>query len=199
LTNEARLSAPSALRNRDAILQVLAANLPETGTLLEIASGTGEHVVHFAAALPGVIFQPSDPDAERRESIDSWSAGIANIRPALALDVTSSWPDLLVDAVVCINMIHIAPWAASEGLIRGASAVLSSQGMLVLYGPYRRDNAHTAPSNTDFDADLRARNPQWGIRDMETVTALAAEAGFSAPAITAMPANNFCLVFRREA
>jgi SAM-dependent methyltransferase len=198
LTDATRLSAPSALRNRDAVLAVLHAHLPSIGRALEVASGTGEHVVHFAEGLPGLVFQPSDPDATRRASIDAWAAGRGNIRPAIALDAAGTWPALTVDVVICINMIHIAPWAATEGLINGAAGVLRPGGVLVTYGPYRRGGAHTAPSNADFDADLRARNPEWGVRDLEVVADLAASAGFSAPEIIEMPANNLALVFRRS-
>jgi SAM-dependent methyltransferase len=168
--------------------------------VLEIASGSGEHVVHFAAALPGVKFQPTDPHEPSRASIDAWAAehGLANVRPALALDVTApTWPVAEADAVVCINMIHIAPWAATLGLLRGAALVLRPGGVLFLYGPYRRGGAHTAASNAAFDEDLRARNPAWGIRDLEAVAAAAQAEGFGAPAVVAMPANNFSVIFRR--
>ena len=193
-----RMSAPAALRNRDAILERLRSLLPPDGLVLEIASGTGEHVVHFAAALPGLMFQPSDPDPDRRTSIDAWAqdADLANIRPALPLDATAtaSWP--AADAVLCCNMIHIAPWAAAEGLFRHATACLRSGGLLVLYGPFRVGGQHTAPSNAAFDADLRMRNPAWGVRDLEAVTTLAA--GFATPELHAMPANNLLVAFRRN-
>lgn len=193
-----RRSAPAAGRNRDPILDVLRRHLPATGLVLELASGTGEHVVHFAAALPGLTFQPSDPDPAARASIDAWAAGAANIRPTLALDAAApGWPVTAADAVVCINMIHIAPWSATEGLMRGAAAILPTGAPLILYGPYRRGGAHTAPSNAAFDADLRARNPAWGVRDLEAVAALAAAQGFAPPEVVEMPANNLVLVFRR--
>ena len=196
--SDVRLSAPSALRNRDPILAVLRGVLPKAGVVLEIASGTGEHVVHFAAHLPELIFQPSDPDAARSASVDAWAEGAGNIRPALALDVLGAWPALSADAVVCINMIHIAPWDATLGLMRGAAAVLPAGGPLVLYGPYRQGGRHTAPSNADFDADLRVRDAGWGIRDLEDVARVAFEAGFGPPDIVPMPANNLCVVFRRR-
>ncbi|MBR0648287.1 DUF938 domain-containing protein [Roseomonas terrae] len=201
MTNpDLRRFAPAAARNRDPILEVLRRHLPPTGLVLEVASGSGEHVVHFAAALPDLTFQPSDPDADARASIDAWVAesGLANIRSALPADASATaWPLDAADAVVCINMIHIAPWAAAEGLVRGAAAILPSAAPLILYGPYRRGGAHTAPSNAAFDADLRARNPTWGVRDLEAVAALAASSGFGPPEVTAMPANNLIVVFRR--
>jgi SAM-dependent methyltransferase len=197
---DARIQAPAAQRNREPILAVIRTVLPPAGLVLEVASGSGEHAVHFAAALPGLTFQPTDPDPDRRASIDAWAAesGLANIRPALALDATSHvWPVDRAAAVLCCNMIHIAPWAAAIGLVAGAARVLAAGGLLILYGPYRRNGAHTAPSNADFDESLRARNPEWGIRDLEAVAALAAEAGFGPPGITEMPANNLCLVLRK--
>jgi len=190
-----RLSSPAALRNRGPILAVLQAHLPASGVLLEVASGTGEHVIHFAEHLPGWFFQPSDIDPDRRRSIEAWAQGRGNIRPAVALDTTGAWPEGRIDAVLCCNMIHIAPWQAAIGLIEGAARVLRPQGKLMLYGPFRRDGAHTAPSNAAFDADLRHRNPSWGIRDLEAVASLANLAGFTAPEIVTMPANNFCLLF----
>ena len=195
---DARRFAPAAARNRDPILAALRDVLPERGVVLEIASGSGEHAVHFAAAFPTLTFQPSDPDADARASIDAWAAGLVNMRPALALDASaSSWPVDAADAVLCINMIHIAPWSACEGLMRGAAAILPSGAPLVLYGPYRRAGRHTAPSNAEFDADLRARNPAWGVRDLDDVAALAAASGFGPPEVREMPANNLVVVFRR--
>lgn len=198
MTEDLRRHAPATLRNRDAILAVLRRHLPEEGLLLEIASGTGEHAAHFAAALPGVIFQPSDPDADARASIDAHAGatGLANIRPALALDVTGAWPIGHADALLCCNMIHIAPWEATPALIAGAARVLPSGAPLLLYGPFLRDGRHTAPSNADFDASLRARDPRWGVRDLDEVIALAAD--FDVTGIEAMPANNLTAVFRRR-
>jgi hypothetical protein len=195
-----RQHAPAAARNRDPILAVLREVLPGAGTMLEIASGSGEHILHFARALPGLTFQPSDPNPEARRSIAAWAAaeGLANLRPPLALDAGSPpWPVAAADAVLCINMIHISPWAATEGLMRGAAAILPPGAPLYLYGPYRRAGVATAPSNEDFDRSLRERDPAWGLRDLEAVAALAAAAGFSAPAVTEMPANNLSVVFRR--
>jgi SAM-dependent methyltransferase len=197
-----RRVSPAAGRNREAILAELRGLLPPRGLLLEVASGSGEHAMHIATALPGLVVQPSDPDPAARASIDAWArqAGLANLRPALALDaVAPDWPIGAADAVLCINMIHIAPWAATPGLLAGAARILPPGAPLVLYGPYRRDGAHTAPSNAAFDADLRARDARWGLRDLEAVTEAATQAGFCPPAITGMPANNFILAFRREA
>lgn len=190
-----RRFAPAAARNRDAILAVLRHALPPRGLVLEVASGSGEHCAHLAAALPALTFQPSDPDADARASIDAWAAGAPNIGPVLALDAARlPWPIAAADAVLCINMIHIAPWAACDGLVRGAAAL---GAMLVLYGPFRRGGAHTAPSNAAFDESLRARDPAWGVRDLEAVAALAAREGFGPPEATEMPANNLTVVFRR--
>ncbi len=197
-----RLHAPAAERNAAPILDVLRSALPARGTVLEIASGTGQHAVHFASALPGVDWQPSDADPRARASVSAWRAhtGLANLREPLDLDVRREpWPIGEVDAIVCINMIHIAPWEAAVALLKGAGARLAVGGALVLYGPYRRGGAHTAPSNAAFDADLRARDPSWGVRDMEAVEALAAAERLVCEAVVAMPANNFSLVFRRQA
>ena len=196
-----RREAPAAQRNRQPILDVLKHHLPAEGLVLEIASGTGEHVVHFATAAPHLTFQPSDPDDGARASIDDWVATLRlpNVRPALALDVTSpSWPVDHASAILCSNMIHIAPWEASLGLMAGAGRILPPGGLLFLYGPYRRGGRHTAPSNEAFDLDLRRRNPAWGVRDLEAVADLAAAQGFDPPVITEMPANNLTLAFRRS-
>ena len=193
--------APATARNRQPILDVLRPRLPAEGLVLEIASGSGEHAVHFAAALPHLVFQPSDPDADALASIDDWAAtsGLANVRPAVALDAEApTWPVEQAASVLCCNMIHIAPWSAAAGLITGAARVLSPGGLLYLYGPYRRGGRHTAPSNEAFDRDLKQRNPAWGVRDLEAVTELAAARGLAAPEIVEMPANNLSLVFRRS-
>jgi SAM-dependent methyltransferase len=197
---DARLQAPATARNRAPILEVLRRHLPQQGLVLEVASGSGEHAVHFAQAFPYLEFQPSDPDADARASIDAWvaSLGLANVRPAIALDAaTDMWPIATADAVLCINMIHIAPWQAAVGLMRGAAKVLADGGVLYLYGPFRRGGAHTAPSNDAFDRSLRAQNPEWGVRDLEAVAALGSDHGFAPPIIEAMPANNLSLVFQR--
>lgn len=202
MSNDARQHAPSAARNRDPIWAVLRPELPSRGLVLEVASGSGEHTAHFAElAGPGLVFQPSDPDAQARASIDAWAvaSGLPNILPALALDAAADvWPIARADVVTCINMIHIAPWTSAMGLVHGAARVLPPGGLLFLYGPYKRDGGHTAPSNAAFDADLRRRNPAWGVRDLEAVADLATAAGFAAPVITPMPANNLCVRFRRQ-
>jgi SAM-dependent methyltransferase len=196
-----RRFAPATVRNRSPILDVLKRHLPKQGLVLEIASGSGEHITHFAAGLPEqkLQFQPSDPDVEARASIDAWvrELGVSNIRPAVALDAAAdSWAIAQADAVLCINMIHISPWAATVGLLRGAARILPPAGLLYLYGPYRRDG-QMVPSNHAFDDGLRAQNPAWGIRDLETVAQLAATYGFAAPTIQEMPANNLSVLFRR--
>jgi hypothetical protein len=195
-----RREAPAVARNRDPILEVLHRHLPRQGLVLEFASGTGEHVVHFASALPALSFQPSDPNESARASIDDWvkTRGLANVRPALALDASAGkWPVEGVGAILCINMIHISPWAATVGLIEGAGDKLPSGGVLYLYGPYRRAGVATAPSNEAFDADLKSRNADWGLRQLEELEVLAARQGFAAPTIVEMPANNLSVVFRK--
>jgi SAM-dependent methyltransferase len=194
------LTAPSPERNKGPILAVLRRVLPTRGLVLEVASGTGQHAVHFAAALPALRWQPSDPDPAMHASISAWTAATAaaNVLPPLALDVrSSSWSVARADAVVCINMIHIAPWAAAVHLIEGAAPILGPAAPLVLYGPYRRGGRHTAASNEAFDADLRRRNPEWGVREIEAVTELAARSGFALQEAVEMPANNLTVVFRR--
>lgn len=194
-------SSPAALRNRGPIAEVLANVLPTRGLVLEIASGTGEHAVSFANAFPGLTWQPTDAGPESLASISAWlaSVGPANVLPPLELDVTGwPWPVTRAEAVVCINMIHIAPWTACLGLMAGAAKVLPSDAPLYLYGPYKRDGQHTAASNASFDADLRARDPAWGVRDVEEVRAVAAAHGLLLAAEVPMPANNFSLMFRRS-
>jgi SAM-dependent methyltransferase len=202
MSEDARQYAPSVARNRDPIWSVLQRELPREGLVLEIASGSGEHAVHFAQKTgPGVVFQPSDADVMCRSSIDAWvgASGLANIRPALALDVTQqTWPIAKADVVLCFNMIHIAPWEAAVGLVRGAGGVLPPEGLLFLYGPFKRGGQHTAASNEAFDREfLKARNPAWGVRDLEAVAELAETAGFATPQIVEMPANNLSVLFRR--
>jgi len=203
-TSRARRFAPAAQRNRQAILDVLTRVLPPRGLVLEFASGSGEHAVHFARNLPSLRWQPSDPDPDSRCSIDahanSQTAAEAcpNLLPALDLDVTASeWPIHEADAIVCINMVHISPWAASEGLFAGAGRILPSGGVLFLYGPYKRNGRHTAPSNEAFDASLRQRNSAWGVRNLEDLTALATQAGLALREIVEMPANNLSLIFAK--
>jgi len=198
MIEDRRRFAPATLRNRDPLLLTLRPLLPASGLVLEVASGSGEHCAHFAAELPDLAFQPSDPAAEMLASINAWCGALANVRPALVLDATTQpWPVLRADAVLCCNMIHIAPWAATLGLIAGAAAALPVGAPLILYGPFIQAGVPTAPSNQDFDASLRARDPAWGIRALQAVAAVAARAGFGAPQIIEMPANNLTVVFRR--
>ena len=193
-----RRTAPATQRNRDPILEVLRRILPPTGLVLEIASGTGEHVAHFAAALPELHWQPSDPDPMARTSIAAWVAGMENVLSPLLLDASAEkWPVERAEAVICINMVHISPWTATAGLMRGAAAILKPGAPLYLYGPYRREGGHTAPSNAIFDADLRARNPAWGVRDLEAVVEEAGRNRLALDDVVEMPANNLSLMFRR--
>ncbi|MGE8369649.1 DUF938 domain-containing protein [Cupriavidus sp.] len=197
---DARRIAPATDRNRDAILAVLRRVLPQSGLVLEVASGTGQHAAYFSAALPGLTWQPSDPDAAACASIEGWAAhaGVANVLAPLVLDVHQpSWGIEAAQAVVCINMIHIAPWTAAQALFAGAGCLLPAGGVLYLYGPYRRNGEHTAPSNAAFDAQLRNADPEWGVRNMEDVAALGQAAGFRMDEPIPMPANNFSLVFRK--
>lgn len=197
--NDAKRHAPATLRNRDAIVAVLAEWLPPAGTVLEVASGSGEHIVHFAAAFPHLDWQPSDPDPDALTSIAAWSAeaGLANLAPPLMLDAASpDWPPASADALLCINMVHISPWSATPGLFAGAARLLPAGAPLILYGPYVEADVPTAESNLAFDASLRARNPEWGLRDTADVKAAATTAGFALTERRAMPANNLMLLFR---
>ncbi len=197
--SDRRAFSPSTARNRAPILAVLGRVLKPDARVLEIASGAGEHAVAAARAMPGVTWQPSDPDAAARASIEDWIAheGLANVRSPLAIDVCNAdWPVAgPFDAVVAINMIHIAPWEATAGLFAGAARVLDAGGIVFLYGPFKRAGAHTAPSNEAFDAWLKARDPRFGVRDLEAV-AQAAQ-GFALGEVVEMPANNFSVVFAR--
>jgi SAM-dependent methyltransferase len=198
---DGRWVAPAAERNKSPILEVLQRVLPPRGLVLEIGSGTGQHVVHFAKALSQLSWQPSDPDAENRQSIALWSRveELGNVNPPLALDVRERpWPIDAADAIVCINVVHVAPWAATLALFDGVREVLPPEGLLFLYGPYRRGGRHTAPSNEKFDADLRAHDPEWGLRDIDEVAEVADRVGFALAEIVDMPANNFSLVFRKS-
>ena len=194
------LHSPAAERNAGPILQVLGRTLPRAGVVLEIGSGSGQHVVHFAQALPALRWQPSDPDSQARASIAQRvaAAGLRNVEAPLAIDARARpWPLAAADAVLAVNVVHISPWGATQALIEEAARLLPAGGPLVLYGPYRRDGAHTAPSNAAFDADLRARDPSWGVRDLEAVQGLAQQAGLALDAVVTMPANNLVVVFRR--
>lgn len=191
--------APATERNREPIAAVLREVLPERGTLLEIASGTGEHAVYFAGLFPRLLWQPSDPDPQALASIRAWrdDCDLQNLLEPLQLDAAAeTWPVALADAILCVNMVHISPWAATQGLMRGARRLLPSGAPLVLYGPYRRAAAPTAASNEAFDASLRARNPEWGLRDLGAVEALAEGQGLHLERVVEMPANNLTVVFR---
>jgi SAM-dependent methyltransferase len=199
-SDDRRLYFPHVARNREPILEVLRRVLPRQGLVLEIASGGGEHAAYFAQNLPGLLWQPTDANSEMFESIAAHraAAGVANLLAPLHLDVTSEqWPVERADAMVCCNMIHISPWAVTEGLIAGAGRTLARGGVLYLYGPYKIDGRHTAPSNQDFDASLRARNPLWGVRDLAEVSRLAERHGLAVGETVPMPANNLSVLFRR--
>ena len=192
--------APATERNRDAIVAVLREELPPSGLVLEVASGSGEHAIRFAAAFPALDWQPSDPDSAALVSIAAWreEAGLANLRPPVRLDAAAPWPVERSDAILCINMVHISPWTATLGLLRGAGACLPPGGLLYLYGPYLREGMETAPSNLAFDASLRARDPQWGLRRVEDMIAAADAQGLRFDRLVEMPANNLSLLFRKR-
>lgn len=202
--SDLRRFAPATSRNREPILAVLRSVVAPGANVLEVASGTGEHAVFLAPRLEVTRWQPSDPDAEARRSIDAWRAHARSERvlPALDLDVTfHPWPPLTIapDLVMSVNMIHISPWRACEGLLDGAAALLAPGKLLYLYGPFRRHGAHTAPSNEAFDASLRSRNPAWGVRDLEEVEEAAGQRGLVLRDVTPMPANNLSVVFDKRA
>jgi SAM-dependent methyltransferase len=196
---DARRSAPAALRNREPIAEVLADWLPQSGLVFEVASGTGEHAAFFAERFPNLDWQPSDTYPDALASIEAWKAatGVANIKPPIVVDASSKvWPIEQADAVLNINMAHISPWAASLGLIAGAARILPEGGPLILYGPWLKDDFDTVPSNLAFDADLKARDPQWGLRRVEDFETAAAAHGFKLVEWRRMPANNLMLLFR---
>jgi len=193
--------APATLRNRQPIREVLTRVLPERGVALEVASGTGEHAAFFAASFPTLVWQPSDADPGGLSSIAAHreATHLANLRAPLRLDVhAESWPLDAADAILCINMVHISPWSATVALLAGAARLLPAGAPLYLYGPYRVGGQHTAPSNAAFDSDLRARDPAWGVRDVETVVAEAERQGLELVETVAMPANNLSLWLRRR-
>ncbi len=209
-TSDGRLDAPAFHRNHGPILEVLRRHLAgSSGLVLEIGSGTGQHVVAFAEAFPALVWQPSDIDERHLASIAAWrrASGLANIASPARLDATAAdWPAAIPElaterlrALIAINVVHIAPWRVAEGLFAGAERHLrAGDGLLVLYGPYKRDGAHTAPSNAAFDASLRRQNPAWGVRDVADVAALGRRHGLALEEINEMPANNLTLVFRRS-
>jgi len=195
-----RRSAPAALRNREPIAKVLREWLPQSGLVLEIASGTGEHAAYFAQAFPTLEWQPTDINPEALDSIGAWrtDAGLPNLREPVPLDAAASdWPIERADAVISINMVHISPWSATQGLFAGAARILPPGAPLYLYGPYRRTEVPTAPSNQAFDESLKGRNPEWGLRLLEDVIALGDRASLRFERLVEMPANNLSLVFRR--
>jgi SAM-dependent methyltransferase len=197
----ARLTSPSTARNTAPILAVLKAHMPARGRVLEVACGTGEHALAFSAALPGLAWTPSDPDEAAVASAEAWRTdGPDNLQPALRLDATdpTTWPDGPFEAVFCANMIHISPWAATEGLMRlGGQVLLNPGGLLVTYGPYRETDVETAPSNLAFDESLKASDPAWGLRDRDELVQAALDQGLALTRRVAMPANNLMLLFRR--
>jgi len=194
----ARRSAPAALRNREPIADVLSEWLPDSGLVLEVASGTGEHAAYFAERFPKLDWQPSDLHADALSSICAWRdiVGLPNLRAPIAIDAASpDWPISRADAVLNINMVHISPWAAALGLLDGAAKVLQADGLLILYGPWLKDDIPAAPSNLAFDQDLRSRDPAWGLRRVEDFTAAAEKHGLRLQSTRSMPANNLMLLF----
>ena len=199
-SNPAKRFAPSTMRNRAAIVDVLRGVLPAYGLVLEIASGSGEHIIHFAKAFPALQWQPSDPDTTSLASINAWrdESGLSNVKPPFAIDAAATgWPITAAAAILCINMIHISPWAATRGLFRGAASVLGQGAPLYLYGPYLQQGIPVAASNVAFDASLKDRNPEWGLRHVDDVIDLARAHGFDFETVVEMPANNLSLLFRR--
>ncbi len=198
---DGRLVSPSAERNKGPIAEILMRVLPAQGEVLEVSSGTGQHVLHFAQAMPHIRWQPTERDPDSLKSIASWLGRPPppNVNAPLRLDVHDAiWPAHEVAAVVCINMIHIAPPSAAEALMRGAGDVLAPGGILFLYGPYRRQGRHTSPSNEAFDERLKARDPEWGVRNLEDVVHLASTVGLELEQTHDMPANNLAVVFRKR-
>ncbi len=192
--------APATARNSAAIAQVLQMELPGQGQVLEVASGTGEHAVYFAKAFPQLNWQPSDQDPEALLSIEEWSAeaGLVNLLPPVRINAADvEWAVADASAILCINMVHISPWQSAEGLFRNAGRILAKGAPLVLYGPFLEAGVETAPSNTDFDASLKARDKRWGLRELPRLDMLAEECGLGRTARHPMPANNLTLVYRR--
>ena len=195
-----RLSSPAVFRNRGPIFDILRDVLPTRGLMLEVASGSGEHVAYLAERLPALDWQPSDPSPAARASIAAWTAadGLTNVRPPLDLDASAlPWPVSAADGILAINMVHISPWAATQGLLHEAARLLPPGGLLYLYGPFIQAGIPLAPSNAAFDADLRDRNVAWGLRDLAAVAAAAAESGLKIEAVVPMPANNLSVIVRQ--
>lgn len=200
MSEEARRSAPHVARNTGPIIDVLRGILPGEGLVLEVASGSGEHALAFARAFPNLLWQPTDADPVGLRSIDAWRAaeGIPNLLAPVHLDASADrWPVEEAQAMLCINMVHISPWAATQGLLAGAARLLASGCPLYLYGAYRQQGVETAPSNVAFDQSLKARNPDWGLRDLDDVVAEAGRHGLKLDTVVPMPANNLSVVFRR--
>ncbi|HLL59240.1 MAG TPA: DUF938 domain-containing protein [Allosphingosinicella sp.] len=198
--NDERRSAAHVARNTGPIIDVLRGVLPDEGLVLEVASGSGEHALHFARAFPHLLWQPTDADPVALRSVDAWRAGegAPNLLAPVHLDAAADrWPVEKADAILCINMVHISPWAATEGLMRGAGQLLGKGAPLYLYGAYLREGVETAPSNIAFDQSLRVRNPQWGIRKLEDVAALAEQESLVLEKVVEMPSNNLSVVFRK--
>ena len=198
--DDLRRWAPATLRNREPILELLRKIVPASGRVLEVASGTGEHIVYFARHLPNLQWQPSDASLSARQSIRAWADAehLPNVDEPLELDAAhSNWPVDQAAAVICINMIHISPWEATVGLMRGASRVLPGGGPLYLYGPVRRSDRPLEPSNEAFDRDLRDRDPAWGLRELDNVIACGSQYGLMFEECVDMPANNLSIVFRK--
>lgn len=195
---EVKRHAPATERNRDVIAETLACVLPTEGIVLEVASGTGEHAVHFAKLFPALTWQPSDPDPIALASINAWRAvsNVPNMRPAMLLDASADWPIAQADAVVCINMTHISPWAATVGLLRNVARLLPPSAVLFIYGSYKQRNVPLAESNAAFDASLRQQNTEWGLRHVEDIAEEAHKFGLRLDPVIAMPANNLSLIFR---
>ena len=193
--------APATARNAEPLAEVLAEELPETGLVLEVASGTGEHAVFLARKFPHLRWQPSDTDLDALASIDTWAieAALDNLAAPIALDAARcAWQARNADAILCVNMVHISPWEAVEGLFAGAERVLDINAPLILYGPYREAGIETAPSNLAFDQSLKQRDPAWGLRHVGDMDRLAAKHGLARTARHAMPANNLVLVYRKD-
>ncbi|KEQ55210.1 DUF938 domain-containing protein [Sphingobium chlorophenolicum] len=190
--------APATGRNRDAILAVLREELPSSGLVLEVASGSGEHIVHFAAALPALDWQPTDPDPAALASIDAWreEAGLPNVRPPIRLNAAIDWPVEAADAVLCINMVHISEWAATAGLFRGCAKLLSPGAPLIIYGPFLEVDVATAPTNRAFDRSLKERNSEWGLRNVADLDRVGDAFGLARDRRVEMPANNLMLIYR---
>jgi hypothetical protein len=195
---EVKRHAPATARNRDVLAETLADLLPAEGLVLEVASGTGEHVVHFAKLFPALTWQPSDPDPIALASINAWRAesDVPNVRPAMLLDASGDWPISLADAVICINMTHISPWAATVGLLHKVARLLPPSAVLFIYGPFNQRGVPLADSNAAFDMSLRQQNPEWGLRYVEDIVEEADKIGLRLHQVIAMPANNLSLIFR---